>query len=78
MSEYKNTIISKGEKDSPIKAVLVGLVAREERTAADTMEEAEKSLDELERLLDTAGGETFARMIQKTTPDPAPSLARAR
>ena len=70
MSENKNTVISRGEKDSPIKAVLVGVVAREERTAADTVEEAEKSLDELERLLDTAGGETFARMIQKTTPDP--------
>jgi len=70
MSENKNTIISKGENESPIKAVLVGVVAREERTAADSIEEAEKSLDELERLLDTAGGETFARMIQKTTPDP--------
>ncbi|MBE6557796.1 MAG: GTPase HflX [Ruminococcaceae bacterium] len=62
--------MSKGENESPIKAVLVGVVAREERTAADSIEEAEKSLDELERLLDTAGGETFARMIQKTTPDP--------
>ncbi len=75
MSENKNTIISKGENRTagdatPIKAVLVGVVAREERTAADSIEEAEKSLDELERLLDTAGGETFARMIQKTTPDP--------
>ena len=75
MSENKNTIISQGENRTagdatPIKAVLVGVVAREERTAADSIEEAEKSLDELERLLDTAGGETFARMIQKTTPDP--------
>ena len=75
MSENKNTIIPKDENRTagdamPIKAVLVGVVAREERTAADSMEEAEKSLDELERLLDTAGGETFARMIQKTTPDP--------
>lgn len=75
MSENKNAIISKGENRiagdaAPIKAVLVGVVTRDERTAADTVEEAEKSLDELERLLDTAGGETFARMIQKTTPDP--------
>ncbi len=74
MSENK-TIISKGENRiagdaAPIKAVLVGVVAREERSTADSVEEAEKSLDELERLLDTAGGETFARMIQKTTPDP--------
>ncbi len=75
MSENKNTIISKGENRiagdaTPIKAVLVGVVTRDERTACETVEEAEKSLDELERLLDTAGGETFARMIQKTTPDP--------
>ncbi len=70
MSENKNTIMSKGENDAPIKAVLVGVVTRDERTACETVEEAEKSLDELERLLDTAGGETFARMIQKTTPDP--------
>ncbi len=70
MSENKNAIISKGENESPIKAVLVGVVTRDERTACETVEEAEKSLDELERLLDTAGGETFARMIQKTTPDP--------
>ncbi|MBO5306036.1 MAG: GTPase HflX, partial [Clostridia bacterium] len=34
------------------------------------MEETEKSLDELTRLLDTAGGEVFARLIQnKDTPD---------
>ena len=34
------------------------------------LEEVEKSLDELERLLDTAGGEVFARLIQnKDTPD---------
>ena len=35
------------------------------------VEECERSLDELERLLDTAGGETFARVIQiKGTFDP--------
>ena len=33
--------------------------------------EVEKSVDELERLLDTAGGETIAKVIQnKSTPDP--------
>ena len=33
--------------------------------------EVEKSVDELERLLDTAGGETVAKVIQnKSTPDP--------
>ena len=70
MSENKNTVISKGDQETPVKAVLVGVVTRDEKSACDTVEEAEKSLDELERLLDTAGGETFARMIQKTTPDP--------
>lgn len=34
-------------------------------------QEVEKSLDELSRLLDTAGGQTFARLIQvKSAPDP--------
>lgn len=33
--------------------------------------EVEKSIDELERLLDTAGGETVAKVVQnKSTPDP--------
>ena len=33
--------------------------------------EVEKSVDELERLLDTAGGETVAKVVQnKSTPDP--------
>ena len=41
------------------KAVLAGL------NLPDTDEgECERSLDELERLLDTAGGEVFARVIQ--------------
>lgn len=48
------------------RAVLVGIVTRE--TSA---EEVEKELDELARLLDTAGGEEFARLVQnKDTPDP--------
>ena len=48
------------------KAVLAGL------NLPDTDEgECERSLDELERLLDTAGGEVFARVIQsKSNPDP--------
>ena len=48
------------------KAVLVG-ICTEECDAADT----EKSLSELERLLDTAGGVCFAKLIQnKDKPDP--------
>ncbi len=48
------------------KAVLVGIVT-DKSLAADT----EKSLDELSLLLDTAGGETFAKVIQnKSTLDP--------
>ena len=48
------------------RAVLVGI-----EMDRITREEAEKGLDELERLLDTAGGETVAKVIQsKSTPDP--------
>ena len=65
MSEYKNEMMSRGEGQEPAKAVLVALITRDE-----TEEEVEKSLDELGRLLDTAGGEVFARMTQKATPDP--------
>ncbi|MBQ3125524.1 MAG: GTPase HflX [Clostridia bacterium] len=47
------------------RAALVGIVNRE-----CPEEEAERSLDELARLLDTAGGETVVRMLQaKETPD---------
>lgn len=56
-------------KDRPkvaSRAVLVGMATYE-----NPQSEVEKSLDELSRLLDTAGGETFAKMIQsKSTPDP--------
>lgn len=41
------------------RAILVSMV-----TAKEDPIEAEKSLDELERLLDTAGGETYARVVQ--------------
>ena len=48
------------------KAILVGVV-----TDKSMAEETEKSLDELSLLLDTAGGETFAMVIQnKSTLDP--------
>ena len=48
------------------KAILVGIVTRE-----NSAEEVEKELDELARLLDTAGGEELARLVQnKDTPDP--------
>ena len=56
------------DKNSSIqcRAVLVGI----EMDGINRIE-AEKGLDELERLLDTAGGETVARVIQsKNTPDP--------
>ena len=66
MSENKNTFMTREENAGPIQAVLVGVVTRD-----DDPEEVEIGLDELARLLDTAGGETFARVVQnKSTPDP--------
>ena len=71
MSENKNTFMTREENRiagdaSPIRAILVGVV-----TQGDVAEEVEISLDELARLLDTAGGEVFARVVQnKSTPDP--------
>ena len=53
-------------KEHISKAVLVGIVTRDTNA-----EEVEKELDELARLLDTAGGEEVARLVQnKETPDP--------
>ena len=53
-------------KEHISRAVLVGIVTRDTDT-----EEVEKELDELARLLDTAGGEEVARLVQnKETPDP--------
>ena len=53
-------------KDHISKAILVGIVTRDTNG-----EEVEKELDELARLLDTAGGEEVARLVQnKETPDP--------
>ena len=51
--------IIKKEDGVQCRAVLVGI-----ECDRDDREEVEKSLDELERLLDTAGGETFARVVQ--------------
>lgn len=57
--------MSKFERNINDKAVLVGLV-----WGRETQEIVDKSLDELERLLDTAGGECVARLTQnKDTPD---------
>ena len=53
------------EKNIQDKAVLVGIV-----WGSETQESVDKSLDELERLLETAGGECVARLTQnKDTPD---------
>ena len=57
-----------GEEKKPSLAVLVGVVMRD-----DDPDEVEVSLDELARLLDTAGGEVFARMVQNNPP-PTPAL----
>ena len=66
MSENKNSFMTRDESVAPIQAILVGVVTKE-----DDADEVEISLDELARLLDTAGGEVFARVVQnKATPDP--------
>lgn len=55
------------EEKEVLRAVLVGVC----RKGTETEAECRVSLDELERLLDTAGGVMAARMIQsKETPDP--------
>lgn len=59
-------IFNDGRESEMTKAVLVTAVFR-----GDDREYAEVSLDELERLLETAGGQCVARMTQfKTAPDP--------
>lgn len=53
------------KSDAPIRAILVGIV-----TQRETQQMLDKSLDELERLLETAGGECIARLTQsKEAPD---------
>ena len=67
MSENKNAFTPRdGEEAAPMQAILVGVVTKE-----SDADEVEVSLDELARLLDTAGGQVFARVVQnKATPDP--------
>ena len=66
MSENKNTFMTREENSAPIQAIIVGVVTKD-----DDPDEVEIGLDELARLLDTAGGEVFARVVQnKSTPDP--------
>ena len=52
MSDNKNTFMTREENTAPIQAILVGVVTRD-----DDPDEVEVGLDELARLLDTAGGE---------------------
>lgn len=60
-----NTNINEN-KDGLTRAVLVGIITRD-----DSADEVERELDELARLLDTAGGAELARVVQnKETPDP--------
>ena len=62
------------ENDIKTKAVLVGIV-----TDRSDAEEIEKSVRELGQLLDTAGGETFAVVIQnKSTPDPRTLIGKGK
>lgn len=57
-----NNIVLKDTETA--KAILVGVAGREG-------DETDVLLDELERLLETAGGETLARVVQnRSTPDP--------
>ena len=71
MPENKNTFMTHEEATGPIQAILVGVVTKDDDRTASSADEVEISLDELARLLDTAGGEVFARVVQnKSTPDP--------
>jgi len=62
------------ENDIKTRAVLVGIV-----TDSADAEEAEKSIYELGQLLDTAGGEVFATVLQnKSTPDPRTLIGKGK
>jgi GTP-binding protein HflX len=62
------------EKPSSNKTVLVGVYGR-----ASSRADAEDHLDELERLVDTAGGVVVARALQeRPTPDPATFVGRGK
>ena len=62
------------ENEIKTKAILVGIV-----TDSANAEEAEKSIYELGQLLDTAGGEVFATVLQnKSTPDPRTLIGKGK
>lgn len=62
------------ENEIKTKAVLVGIV-----TDRSDAEEVEKSVFELGQLLDTAGGEVFATVLQnKSTPDPRTLIGKGK
>ena len=62
------------ENEIKSKAILVGIVTDREDAV-----EVEKSVYELSQLLDTAGGETFAVVIQnKSTPDPRTLIGKGK
>ena len=67
ISENKpNTVETVTVSAAEWRAALVGVINRD-----CPEDEAERSLDELSRLLDTAGGETVVRLLQaKESPDP--------
>lgn len=72
MTETNRT--SETNQEIQTRAVLVGMITRE-----ISEEEAEKGLNELERLLDTAGGVCVARVLQsKDTPDPATAIGSGK
>lgn len=65
-SAMAGTENSENETAVPQRAVLVSVL-----TDSEIESEYESSLDELERLLETAGGESFARLTQiRPSPDP--------
>ena len=68
MERILNQTEDAGIRDTRTRAVLVSIATQENR---QSQEELQDSLDETARLLDTAGGQVVARMVQsKDTPDP--------
>lgn len=68
------TGIASGRAEYRQKAILASLVTYEKDE-----KEAAVSLDELERLLETAGGELFAQVIQtRSSPDPATYFGKGK
>ena len=67
-------VIFMNENEIKTSAILVGIV-----TDRSDAEEVEKSIYELGQLLDTAGGEVFATVIQnKSTPDPRTLIGKGK